>query len=145
MQNQVYVLVFVTGIFLHIIVFSRHEWDRHMASLVLISYGSYAAAVALLSIVGGVSFGQCLIEALGLELVFLGGLFGSVFTYRLFLHPLNSIPGPLTARLTSLWIIRENIPYLKFYVKLRGLHDQYGDFVRIRKWIPEFCSSAIDP
>jgi hypothetical protein len=145
MQSQACVLVFVTGILLHTIVFSRHEWDRHTPSLVLSTYGFYAAAVALLSIVGGVSFGQCLIEALCLEFVFLGGLFGSVFTYRLFLHPLNSIPGPLTARLTSLWIIRENIPDLKFYVKLRGLHDQYGDFVRIRKWIPVFCSLAIDP
>jgi hypothetical protein len=143
MRTQIYVIVFLTGIFLHCHLFSRHEWDRHAPSVVISTCALYAATVVLLSI-RGMPFGQPFIEALILEILLLGGLFCSMVTYRLFLHPLKSIPGPLAARLTSLWIIRENISDLKFYIKLRSLHDQYGDFVRIRKCLCEVPSSLTD-
>jgi hypothetical protein len=130
---MVYVVVFLAGILLHAVVFSRHEWDRHASSVVLSAYGLYAAAVALLIVKGDLAFGQSVVKAFVLEAVLLSGLIGSMVIYRQVLHPLRSIPGPLAARLTSLWIIKENVPDLKFYVKLRSLHDQYGDFVRIRK------------
>jgi hypothetical protein len=134
MENQIYVVAFLTGIFLHAVIFSRYEWDRHTPSIVLSTYAFYATTLALLSIVGGFSFGQFFVKALILGVAFLVGLCGSMVIYRLFLHPLKSIPGPLAARVTSLWMVRENIPDLNFYVKLRSLHDQYGDFIRVRKW-----------
>jgi hypothetical protein len=133
MENHIYVLAFLTGIFLHVMFFSRYEWDRHTPSIVLSAYAFYTTTLALLSIVGGFSFGQCVVETLVLGAALFSGIFGSINTYRLFLHPLKSFPGPLAARVTSLWIVRENIPDLKFYVKLRSLHNQYGDFVRVRK------------
>jgi hypothetical protein len=130
---MLYLFVFLAGVLLHVVVFSRHEWDRHAPSVVLSAYGLYAAAVALLIVKGDLPFGEAVAKAFVLEAVLLSGFIGSMIIYRQFLHPLRSIPGPLAARLISLWIIKENVPDLKFYVKLRNLHDQYGDFVRIRK------------
>jgi hypothetical protein len=144
MDLRIYVVAFFSGIFLHACLFSSYEWDRHATSIVISAHTFYAAIVALLSI-RGMPFGLSFIVAFELETLLLSGLSCSIVTYRLFLHPLRSIPGPLIARLTSLWIIRENIPRLNFYVKLRSLHDQYGDFVRIRKCLCGVLSSPTDP
>ncbi|KAF1830436.1 cytochrome P450 [Decorospora gaudefroyi] len=139
MQNRLYITAVLTGILLHAIVFSRHEWDRHAPRIVIYAYVLYVAAVGLLIVKGGFTFGQSILETLILGAALLSGLFGSMVTYRLFLHPLHLFPGPLVARLTSFWVIQQSIPDLKFYVKLRGLHDRYGDFVRIRPREVSIC------
>jgi tryprostatin B 6-hydroxylase len=133
MQTHFYVAAALSGVFLHSIVFSRHEWDRHAPRILYSIYISYATIVVLLATTCGFSFSQSLAETPLLGAALLGGLVSSMLTYRLFLHPLKSFPGPLCARLTSFWIIKQNVPHLNLYVKLRSLHDEYGDFVRIRR------------
>ncbi|KAL6154831.1 hypothetical protein ACJQWK_01334 [Exserohilum turcicum] len=50
--------------------------------------------------------------------------------YRVYFHPLSHIPGPLLAKLTSLWL------YYHAYVgdeasTIHKLHQQYGPYVRV--------------
>ena len=50
--------------------------------------------------------------------------------YRLYLHPIAHIPGPLIPKLTSLWL------YYHAYIGdeasvIHRLHAQYGSFVRV--------------
>jgi cytochrome P450 len=51
--------------------------------------------------------------------------------YRLFLHPLSNYPGPKLAAVSNLpyvsWVMTGNL-----HSRLRELHDQYGDVIRIR-------------
>ncbi|KAL1801103.1 hypothetical protein ACET3X_001445 [Alternaria dauci] len=127
------VIKFAAGILLHATVFSRHlEWDRRAPNILAFAYAAFVATVVIIAISEGVSLRLSVVSASAVVTCFLGGFLCSMIIYRLFLHPLKLFPGPIAARVTSLWIIRQNIPDLKFYVKLRSLHDQYGDFVRIR-------------
>lgn len=133
MQDRFYAVAVLTGILLHATIFCRNEWDRHAPRVLHSAYIFYAFTALFLASRFGYSISQSLTEAFLLGASLLGGLFSSMITYRLLLHPLKSFPGPLGARLTSFWIIKQNVPDLKFYVKLRNLHDRYGDFVRIRE------------
>lgn len=57
------------------------------------------------------------------------GIWLSLLFYRLFLHPLACVPGPVVARLTSWWEVYENVwkgGHLPF--ELRKLHQVYGSF-----------------
>ena len=53
-----------------------------------------------------------------------------VVVYRIYFHSLSHIPGPLVARISSLWLYR-----LSYYgieaSTIDGLHKQYGPVVRI--------------
>ncbi|KAJ5928246.1 hypothetical protein N7466_007202 [Penicillium verhagenii] len=52
-------------------------------------------------------------------------------TWRLFFHPLSKFPGPRLAAIS-------NLPYIKWsltgelHLKIKELHDHYGDVIRIR-------------
>lgn len=55
-------------------------------------------------------------------------LFRSI--YRIYLHPLSHVPGPLLAKITSLWL------YYHSYIGdeatvIHSLHAKYGDLVRV--------------
>ena len=54
----------------------------------------------------------------------------TIIIYRLYLHPLAHIPGPLLARLTSLWLYREVYRGTEAST-LVELHKKYGKVVRI--------------
>ena len=61
-------------------------------------------------------------------------LTASILLYRGYFHPLSHIPGPRLARFTSFWAVREASGDYRFHVRLRELHDKYGDVVRIGTW-----------
>lgn len=130
------------GIILHIFLFSRGEWDRHAPTVVLIF--SLLFALLFFGLLTGTdwSFAQCVTETFQLGTTLAVGLFGSMITYRVAFHPLKSFPGPFAARLTSFWILAKNWLTLKFYLTLRKLHDNYGDFIRISKTAT--CCSNVD-
>lgn len=69
-------------------------------------------------------------QAAFLVLIGLTSLALSIAFYRLFLHDLASVPGPLLARLTQLhtWSVVVGGQTRK---DMRALHAKYGDIVRI--------------
>lgn len=74
---------------------------------------------------------------------FAASLAASILLYRGYFHPLSHIPGPRLARFTSFWAVREASGDYRFHVRLKELHEQYGDVVRIGTWRPDplFCDS----
>ncbi|KJZ69727.1 hypothetical protein HIM_10896 [Hirsutella minnesotensis 3608] len=64
-------------------------------------------------------------------LCYLVGLFTSILTYRLVLHPLRSYPGPLGARISDLWFSSQIAPKRRAFETIQQLHQRYGPFVRI--------------
>lgn len=60
----------------------------------------------------------------------LAGVYSSLLTYRVFLHPLNKFPGPIQARIGSLWFTTK-LGKLDGYYRLEELHKKYGRYVRI--------------
>ncbi|PWY94921.1 cytochrome P450 [Aspergillus sclerotioniger CBS 115572] len=54
-----------------------------------------------------------------------------VAVYRLFFHPLATVPGPLVARATHLYAFWHNMHGGSFYLQVQKLHQQYGPVVRI--------------
>lgn len=133
MDNRVYLLSLLAGILSEALLFSRGEWDRHAPTVTKVFTLVAIGALFLFWMVFGLPYAASVRETVLHSTSLLTGLFGSMATYRLFYHPLKAFPGPFGARLSSLWVIKKSIPDLMFYVKLRDLHDQYGDFVRIRK------------
>jgi len=61
----------------------------------------------------------------------LTGLYGSLVTYRLFLNPLNSIPGPYWARLSKFVLSLRQKRERKLHKYLHANHQKYGRFLRI--------------
>lgn len=125
------VIAFLFGVFLEVVVFSRHEWDRRAPRAVFALCLLFAIIFIAFKAFYGHSYFKSMLGSSVLACVLLTGLFSSMFAYRLFFHPLKRFPGPLAARVTALWIVKENIPDLLFYRELRTLHQKYGDFVRI--------------
>lgn len=127
------VIAFLFGVFLEVVVFSRHEWDRRAPRAAFAFCLLFASVFITLKAFYGYSYFKSMLHSSVLASVLLTGLFSSMIAYRLFFHPLKRFPGPLAARVTALWVVKENIPDLLFYRKLRTLHQKYDDFVRISK------------
>ncbi|KAH7071709.1 cytochrome P450 [Paraphoma chrysanthemicola] len=132
MEQHLYLTAFFAGTLLHVFIFSKNEWDRRSPWISLFLCSLLAIIGLILNMGYQYHLLAALLRACVLEGVLLGGLVSSMTVYRLYLHPLRSFPGPFGARLTAFWFTKESIPDLRFYVKLRTYHDQYGDFVRIR-------------
>ena len=66
-----------------------------------------------------------------LYLTYLTSLLAALLFYRLSpWHPLASYPGPVLARITSLWLTYSSL-WGERYKAIDDLHSRYGEFVRI--------------
>ncbi|RHZ49712.1 hypothetical protein CDV55_100983 [Aspergillus turcosus] len=109
-----YVFLAIAGVLSHVFYF-RHG-EHHL-------YGHiYLVLFAISTAVVSVFFHYSYI------LVYLASLYTSLLVYRLLLHPLHSFPGPVLARISSLWSIS---PKHKTHLTLQALHSEYGPIVRI--------------
>jgi tryprostatin B 6-hydroxylase len=137
------ILSFVSGVLLHLLVFSRNEWDRHAPRVFLTFWLAASSIFVSLTLGWRYRLGEALGATSVLGSSHLAGLFTSMIIYRVFFHPLKSFSGPIGARVTAFWITKQNIPDMTFYRTLPKLHDQYGDFVRIRELLSVFvCAST---
>ncbi|KAH8728233.1 cytochrome P450 [Phaeosphaeriaceae sp. PMI808] len=132
MEKSFYLFAFMLGCFVHVVVFSRNEWDRHSPWILLFFCLLSSSTFILFPLGLNYSYLEALLQTNLLGSSLLGGLFSSMLSYRLLFHPLKSFPGPIGARISAFWISKESIPDMKFYHKLHKIHDHYGDFVRIR-------------
>lgn len=121
---------FIAGIFIYLAFFKRFEHHLYPQRYFQAAFW----------IVGGYVFGQhylydvdvseAIKASLFISSIFFTGLLSSVTVYRLFLNPLNAIPGPYFARLTGFSNCFRNTQWDNYH-QLRRLHQQYGDFIRI--------------
>lgn len=66
----------------------------------------------------------------GLTFSWLGGLYASMLTYRLFFHRLHRFPGPFMYKTSKLWHVGQ-LGALDNFRKLDALHKKYGEYVRV--------------
>lgn len=122
----------IGGVSLHLGVFIRGEWEKYVAQLVLLQLNAPLALLAALV----AFFNQTIYQAAATTALLTAsisiGLYGSIAVYRLFFHPLRGFWGPTSAKITTLWAVKESIPELRFYLKLQRLHKEHGDWIRIR-------------
>lgn len=71
-----------------------------------------------------------LARASGWAAIYLFGVYSNCAIYRLFLNPLNKIPGPYFTRLSKFAFCAKNIKFNSHHV-LKDLHDKYGPFLRL--------------
>ena len=55
---------------------------------------------------------------------------GYITIYRIFFHPLRSVPGPFLARFSKLWLVW-HVRKGKSHIQFPELHAQFGPIVRI--------------
>ncbi|GME55174.1 putative benzoate 4-monooxygenase cytochrome p450 [Neofusicoccum parvum] len=121
------------GVSLHLCLFIRGEWERHVPILLAIVITGPIMLNVLLLVIYNLSLARAIVTTILLVGSLNAGLFTSITTYRLFFHPLNKFPGPVGARITGFWSIWQSIRTdYKWHLKVQQLHEEYGDFVRIR-------------
>jgi hypothetical protein len=120
----------LAGIASHLFFFKhseRHLYPfRYLQALLL---AGVAVTVAQ-SQYGNIPISQSLKSTVQLTGYFLAGLYGSLIIYRLFLNPLNEIPGPYFARLSKFNHVFRNVKF-DGHKQLHQLHQKHGRFVRI--------------
>lgn len=68
---------------------------------------------------------------LWVNVFFFTGLFSSIILYRAVFHRLRNFPGPFGAKITKFWVLKQAAKTLQWNEKVRELHREHGDFVRI--------------
>ncbi|PVH97070.1 benzoate 4-monooxygenase [Periconia macrospinosa] len=132
MDRRFYLVSILLGVLSEVALFSRGEWDRHAPDIVKAIMVFATGVSILLWRICNMPFSIAIVKTSKHGTAALLGLFGSMIIYRVFFHRLRSFPGPVSAKISAWWIFKESIPDLKFYITLRGLHERYGDFVRIK-------------
>lgn len=118
------------GIASHVLYFNRYEC--HMYGFLYLWTFLVACVVGVLTLtrVQNVVLGQALSDTSRVAASYLAGVYGSTLIYRIFLNPLNKLPGPWPARICNLWFSFQT-GNCDAYYKLLALHKKYGPIVRI--------------
>lgn len=128
------------GATIHLLLLRRGEWD--LAKLPLVA--TALAATALLGLgLGFLSDGPhphrwwlAARYALALAGTAATGLYTSMLAYRVSpFHRLHRFPGPLAARLSNFYVAGRALWTKQEFRVLQGLHEKYGDVVRIGVYI----------
>lgn len=109
-----------------------HRCECHMYAMRCLQCFTLACAGGIAALVNlqGQSFIVACSTVSATALSFLAGAYGSLMVWRLFLNPLNKLPGPYWARLGNIYM-SVNLRNSDAYYKLQSLHEKYGRIVRI--------------
>lgn len=122
---------FAAGVFLHLAIFRRGEWDAHSFTLL----EGTAAVQILMSLFAHELFSESVICSIQHTLLWassaMAGLYTSILIYRAFFHRLRHFPGPFPARLSQLYMTWLSYRKGQIYEDVRALHRKYGDYVRV--------------
>lgn len=110
--------------------FHRNECHMYaMRYLQSFTLGCVGSVVALMNLHGD-SLSQAASTVSATAASYLIGVYGSLAIWRLFLNPLNDLPGPYWARLGNLYM-SANFKNSDAYYKLQEMHQKYGRIVRV--------------
>lgn len=139
-------LAVASGVFAHVAVFRRGEWDVAAPSVFAVYFLVFASALGF-AYTGflGPQFPSYSVIA-QLEALHVAGIYTSMLLYRAFFHRLRKYPGPFLARLTNFYITARSMKKLHLFEEVQKLHEQYGDYVRLGKIVtrPRTYSKLID-
>jgi hypothetical protein len=111
----------VLALGLHTLVLRNHEVDHLALAIIVCSSVSYCLLAYFIH----------LRPATVIAASFWVSLWLWIAIYRVLLHPLRKYPGPLFARLSKWWAVKQNLDTkAHFHRSQQQLHEKYGDFVR---------------
>ncbi|KAH7077315.1 cytochrome P450 monooxygenase-like protein [Paraphoma chrysanthemicola] len=119
-----------SGVLSHVAYFIRGEHHRQAPSLLIITITAPLLAITTQLFFTDVGFTAALVRSFAALGSFLGALWVSMVTYRLFFHPLRHFPGPFGAKVSKFWHVKQVFPKLQNHRLLASLQKEYGDFVR---------------
>ncbi|KAI1311860.1 putative benzoate 4-monooxygenase cytochrome P450 [Xylaria venustula] len=119
----------ISGLIIHHTIFIKGEWHLH-GPLILRLY----VALSLISSVtycyiAKQNFVSCVLSTAFLLSFHVIGLFGSIFLYRAWFHPLKHFHGPFLAKTSKIWHVWK-IRHTQNHLFLEALRKEYGDFIR---------------
>ncbi|KAK2801259.1 hypothetical protein FQN50_007819 [Emmonsiellopsis sp. PD_5] len=123
----------ILGISSHQQLFKHGEWDRYSPTLgAIFVFTPLLVSPVLTVALTGLSVHKTLLVVSAFWTSYFAGLFGSICVYRIWFHPLRAFPGPLARKVTGFTSMKNAVPGFKAFLRTRRLHEEYGDFVRIR-------------
>lgn len=132
-------MAFFIGVFLHVFLFNKGEWDLHTMKIVHLFFALFLSLAIGLGVFSHFLHSRLswnpFVFSLGLVGSMVLGLFASITAYRASFHRLNRFPGPFAARLSNLYITRLSAKNLQLYREVQRLHQTYGDVVRVGKYM----------
>ncbi|KAL8798491.1 MAG: hypothetical protein Q9182_006614 [Xanthomendoza sp. 2 TL-2023] len=120
---------FVVGVLIHGGFFVNGEHHMH-GTRYLGAFGIAFLTVVAVLLAGDNSLRGTLEITTKLATYYLGGLYGSLLAYRVYLSPLRTFPGPISTKISSL-CFSLRVRHGNSHAKLLELHQKYGDFVRV--------------
>ncbi|KAF2734445.1 putative cytochrome P450 [Polyplosphaeria fusca] len=118
------------GVGLHVFYFRKFEHHMYGVRYLQLFLSSVLFSTYWLMFSSKQSLTQCFLESLPPHIYLLLGIYASLVTYRLLLHPLRRFPGPFPAKISSLWFSTQ-LGKSEAHKKILALHLKYGPFVRI--------------
>jgi hypothetical protein len=132
------IAAFVLGGVSHAVIFHYGEWDLATTRLIGLLVASQVFGTLGLLYQFPETYDSprlALSTVVGLTFYLISGLTSSILIYRGFFHRLNKFPGPFVARLSNLYPTALSAKRLHLYEEVQSLHKQYGDYVRLGKYI----------
>ncbi|KAL4895626.1 cytochrome P450 [Aspergillus ambiguus] len=123
-----YVSAAAAGVASHIAYFNKGEHHLYVTLYIKLFLAAVATGAASLHYLQPQPWTQALPTTSQLAGTYLIGLYSSLLIYRVFLHPLCRFPGPLGARISTVWLSTQLNHNL--WHKLQEYHNRYGLFVR---------------
>ncbi|PLB36896.1 cytochrome P450 [Aspergillus candidus] len=117
----------VAGALSHILYFSRGEHQLYGSAYFKTAWVGVTAAISALHYTQNAEWSEATSTVAQIFGSYLAGVYGHLIFYRLFLHPLSHFPGPVGARISSLYSIQYRHQNTQNLVKL---HHKYGPIVR---------------
>ena len=125
-----YTMAAASGIVAHAAYFNRGEHYLNGAFYVALTLLTCSTGTGFLMRLGERSIASAVLSVIGLAASFFTGLYTSLLTYRVLLHPLRKFPGPFWARVSNFWWSSQ-ISNGDAYQQIDRLHEEFGDFIRI--------------
>ncbi|KAF4468469.1 benzoate 4-monooxygenase cytochrome [Fusarium albosuccineum] len=121
---------FLTGVVAHITI-RPFEIDSKAWAIVFSYLGVLVTTFLGYVCVPKFAVTQAVIRTAAVSNTFNLGLVSSILIYRAFFHRLHRFPGPFLAKLSRFYAMKNAAKNLKANGKIQGLHEKYGDFVRV--------------
>lgn len=129
---------FGAGVFLHVVVFRKGEWDNRSLTILKVTatiqilLTLFAHQYYLSSSSTTPTWASALHHASLWTVSAIAGLYTSLLAYRASsLHRLSHFPGPFPARLSTFYMTWQSFRRGQLYEDVRTLHKQYGDYIRV--------------
>ena len=129
-QHYVQIVTLASGVCLHLGYFNRGEHHMYAIVYLQISLLLFSTLTVAFALYGEFPWVASIWTTTSVLLPTLLGIYGSLLCYRLVWHPLGPFPGPVMARISSLWF-SIHVRNHDAHQKALDLYNKYGAFVRV--------------